>query len=248
LPNNRSRLVDGGCALSDQVYNFKHLIKMETKAPTLPELLKDKELSTKTAAINSLLNEQPPSDWLKTHPTASGVKYLPIERVEWLLSRIYGQWRVEIKETKIIANSMMTIVRLHYFDPYISGQWQWQDGVGAAPLQTDKGAGAIEFDKIKNDAVMKAAPASESFAIKDAAEKLGKIFGKDINRKSYMDYNFMAAPSIKDEPTPEIYEQIKAATTADELGAIYKANQKYHGSQEFIKALGARKQELKNGL
>jgi hypothetical protein len=45
-----------------------------------------------------------------------------------------------------------------------------------------------------------------------------------------------------------IFAKIQAATTADELGTIYKANGKYHGSQEFIKALGARKQELKNGL
>lgn len=30
---------------------------------------------------------------------------------------------------------------------------------------------------------MKALPTAESYAIKDAAEKLGKLFGKDLNRK-----------------------------------------------------------------
>jgi hypothetical protein len=32
-----------------------------------------------------------------------------------------------------------------------------------------------------------AAPAAESYALKDAAEKLGRIFGKDINRKDTID-------------------------------------------------------------
>ena len=36
---------------------------------------------------------------------------------------------------------------------------------------------------------MMAAPSAESFAIKDAAEKLGKIFGKDLNRKDAMAYD-----------------------------------------------------------
>ena len=77
---------------------------------------------------------------------------------------------------------------MHFIDP-ITGQWDWQDGIGASPLQTDKGAGAIDFQKIKNGAVMMAAPSAESFAIKDAAEKLGKIFGKDLNRRDAMAYD-----------------------------------------------------------
>ena len=72
----------------------------------------------------------------------------------------------------------------------------WQDGVGAAPLQTDKGAGAIDFNKIKNDAVMKAAPAAESYAVKDATEKIGKLFGKDLNRADKILYDSLV-------PVPE---------------------------------------------
>jgi hypothetical protein len=36
---------------------------------------------------------------------------------------------------------------------------------------------------------MKAAPAAESYAVKDAAEKIGKIFGKDLNRKDEIIYD-----------------------------------------------------------
>lgn len=158
------------------------------KLPTLPDLLNDRDMAQRQTALGVLLNAEPPAAWLKEHPMARGVKYLPIERVEWLLTRIFMQWRVEILNVSILGNSVVTTIRLHYYDPYISGGWQWTDGVGAAPLQTDKGAGAIEFDRLKNDSVMKAAPASKSFAVKDAAENLGRIFGKDLNRKTVLNY------------------------------------------------------------
>ena len=43
---------------------------------------------------------------------------------------------------------------------------------------------------------MKAAPAAESYAIKDAAEKLGKIFGKDLNRKDVIGYESLLKSGI----------------------------------------------------
>lgn len=138
-----------------------------------------------------LLNQEPKKDWILKHPFAKGVEYLPIERVEFLLTAIFIKWRVEIKNVLIIANSVTTIIRLHVKDP-ITDEWDWQDGMGAAPIQTDKGAGANDWTKAKTDGVMKAAPASESYAIKDAAEKFGKIFGKDLNRKNSRDYDVLA--------------------------------------------------------
>jgi hypothetical protein len=62
------------------------------------------------------------------------------------------------------------------------------DGIGAAPIQTDKGAGATDWNAVKTDGVQKAAPAAETYAVKDAAEKFGKIFGRDVSRKGSMNY------------------------------------------------------------
>ena len=131
--------------------------------------------------LNLLLNQPPLDKWIKEHPIHKQVKYLSIQRIEFLLTSVFIKWRIEIKEVNLIANSVKCVIRLWFKDP-ISLEWDWQDGVGAAPLQTDKNAGAIDFNKIKSDAVMKAAPAAESFAIKDAAHKLGKLFGKDLIR------------------------------------------------------------------
>jgi hypothetical protein len=64
----------------------------------------------------------------------------------------------------------------------------WQDGLGAAPIHTKSGAKAMDWNEVNADSVMKAAPAAESYAVKDAAEKIGRIFGKDLNRKDLLTY------------------------------------------------------------
>jgi hypothetical protein len=161
-----------------------------TKVPTLQELITETEDTIKQNALMVILNQQPPAAWLSEHPMIRGYKYIPIERVEWLLSRIFGKWWVEIKETAILANSVVVTVRLWVINP-LTGEHQFQDGIGAAPVQTDKGAGASDWNAVKSDGVQKAAPSAESYAIKDAAEKFGKIFGKDVSRKMNLDYNSM---------------------------------------------------------
>jgi hypothetical protein len=161
-----------------------------TKVPTLQDLITETEDTIKQNALMVILNQQPPATWLAEHPMIRGYKYIPIERVEWLLSRIFGKWWVEIKETTILANSVVVTVRLWVVNP-LTGEHQFQDGIGAAPVQTDKGAGASDWNAVKSDGVQKAAPSAESYAIKDAAEKFGKIFGKDVSRKMNLDYNSM---------------------------------------------------------
>ena len=184
------------------------------KRPALPELKEllsgDMELRADQNDLNVYLNTHPPEAWVKKHPIAENVKYLPIERVEWLLTRIFFRWYVEIRDSKVVANAVSVTVRLFYMDRLSdSGEYLWQDGIGAAPLQTDKGAKAAESDKIKSDAVMKALPAAESYAIKDAAEKIGRIFGKDLNRKDEIGYELLAGQVERKDKHEEIFDEPK---------------------------------------
>lgn len=161
---------------------------MEQKTlPTLKQLTEDNELTYRENALMVLLNQNPPKEWIKIHPMTKG-DYLPIERVEYLLSRIFTKWWVEIKNVQCIANSVVVTVRLFVIDP-ITGSELWQDGVGASPIQTDKDKGAMDWNYAKSDGVLKSAPSAESYAIKDAAEKFGKLFGKDLNRKENIVYD-----------------------------------------------------------
>ena len=158
----------------------------------------DIETKNQQNEINILLNQEPPKAWLKDHPMAKGVKYLPIERVEYMLTRIFKKWNVEVRQVQVIANSVVVTIRLYYQD-VLSNEMLWQDGIGASPIQTDKGAGAMDWNHTKNDAVMKAAPAAESYAVKDAAEKIGKLFGKDMNRADKIMYDTLPTIEKKDK-------------------------------------------------
>lgn len=153
--------------------------------PDLQSLYNDVELAAKNNELNILLNQQPKKEWLKVNPFANNTQYLPIQKVEYLLTAIYTKWRTEIKQIQVIANSVSVTVRLWVLDP-ITGEWDWQEGAGAAPIQTAKGAAATDFSQVNTSAVQMAVPAAESYAIKDAAEKFGAIFGKDLNRKDVL--------------------------------------------------------------
>lgn len=195
----------------------------ENKLPVLKDLYSDTELKVAQNDLNVLLNAPPAEAWLKEHPFAKVVKvidgkkvtipakYIPIERIEWLLTRIFIRWHSEIKSVQLIANSVVVTIRLYYQD-VVTNEMIWQDGVGAVALQTDSGAGAIEFDKIKSSAVQMAAPSAETYAIKDAAEKIGKLFGKDINRAIQIDYTNLLNTIPKEEKESklsEIFEEEK---------------------------------------
>jgi hypothetical protein len=219
--------------------------------PTLQDLYDDKELATKLNDLNKLLNAQPRAEWVKINAFANNSKYLPIERVEYLLTSIYIKWRVEIKSCQVIANSCVTILRLFVLDP-ITGEWDWQDGIGASPIQTAKGAAATDFTQVNTAAVQMAAPASESMAFKDAAEKFGKLFGKDLNRKDEINYAPMQEAKFKSsDPDPVIpipQELRDAISLADvpNLSAIFNTNKGEFGSNpEFMQLLTARKIELR---
>lgn len=179
---------------------------MNRKLPSIQELRSDIMTKADQNDLNIILNMEPPKEWVKQHPFAKNVKYIPIERIEYLLTRIFLKWYVEIKSFQVAANSLVVTVRLFYQD-VLTSEMLWQDGIGAAPLQTDKGAGAVDFNAIKSDAVMKAAPAAESYAIKDAAEKIGKIFGKDLNRADKIMYDTLNGNVEKVNKHSEIFEE-----------------------------------------
>ena len=169
------------------------------KLPSLEELYSGELKLDESNQLNVLLNQEPPETWLKQHPIAKRkdannknvpVKYIPIQRIEYLLTKIFVRWRCEVLKVQLIGNSVQTTVRLHYLNP-ITGEWDWNDGVGAAALQTNKGGGATDFMQLKDSAVQLAAPSSKSYAMKDAAEMLGKIFGKDLNRADEVGYNVL---------------------------------------------------------
>lgn len=211
--------------------------------PTLKELHLAPDQAFKSDALNILLNQPVPSKWVKDHPMAAGVKYLPIDKVEFMLTRIFQEWKVEVVNYAALFQSVSVHVRLHYKNP-ITGEWLYQDGLGAVAVQTDKGASAADLSKIKSDAIMKALPAAESYAIKDAAEKLGTIFGKNLNRKDAIAFEVGSYSdtfdSIDDVKTA-IYSEFTHIKTVEDLEEYWRKNKVAFQSHEDIVAIFSKK-------
>lgn len=204
-----------------------------------------------SARLKSILNSPVNTKWLKNHPTAKNVKYLPIDKIEILLDMIFQEWRIELLSISQLAQSVCATVRLHYKNP-ITGEWSFHDGVGASPLQTNAGKSAADLANIKNNAVQLAAPAAKSYAIKDAVEHLGKMFGRDINRSDTVGYEFLYGQEDKSKAkdnSQELITQLKSSKNLKELQANFvKGVNKFKGNNEVIEELIKIKDELKGQL
>lgn len=164
--------------------------------PTLQELYAEDGSAFMNDKFQQMLNQDPIAHWVKVE---KNIPYLPIDKVEILLDRIFvGMVQVEIKEVKIVLNSIQATVRLLVFHP-IKQMWVFNDGVGAMPIQLAKGATPGDLSKVNHAAIQMNAPAAVSFAVKDAAERFGKIFGRDLSRKDTVNYQpaFISDPFVE---------------------------------------------------
>ncbi len=158
-----------------------------SKVPTLADLIQDIELAYKNDALNSLLNQPPPAVWVKEHPVIKDYKYLPIDKIEHLLRKIFKDYKIEITGQGIAFNGVWVTVRVHYVSP-VTGQWAFHDGIGAEQLQTKKGASPADLININNGALRMAFPIAKTVAVKDACDMFGSLFGANLNRRDVLEY------------------------------------------------------------
>lgn len=186
--------------------------------PKYSELVSPDQLTKDANEFQILLNQQPKQEWVDTNKWANNSKYIPVGVMEWLMTSLFPDWYMEVMEHKQICNSITAHVRVFYFHPILK-IWLHMDGVGACPLQTNEGASPMDAQAIKSNAVQLALPIAESYAFKDAVEKLGKIFGKDMNRKHTMDYSNLIGRFEK--PSDDrISKMILNAKTVEDLNKI----------------------------
>lgn len=136
--------------------------------------------------FNLLINQPPPAKWIKTNPYANNSQYLPIDKVELLLRKIYKDVDIEVLREGVMFNALYVTIRIHYTHP-VTGEKKFKDGVGAKQIQTKKGTSPADMASINNNAVEMALPIAKTNSIKDACHTLGRIFGGDLNRKDVLE-------------------------------------------------------------
>jgi hypothetical protein len=155
--------------------------------PKIQDLYSDKLTVQKNDAFVTLMNQPPKQEWVKVHPFIRGYKYIPIERIEYLLKTIFKIYRIEITGQGQSFNGVWVTVRVHYLHP-VTSEWQFHDGIGASQLQTAKGTSPADLNNINNGALSMAYPMAKTIAIKDACDHFGNLFGADLNRKDVINY------------------------------------------------------------
>jgi len=176
----------------------KQLIKL----PTLAELTQDLELAWKNDQFKLLLNQAPPTQWVKTHPFIKCYNYLPIDKVVLLLRKIFKEYKIEITGQGTAFNGVWVTVRVHFKSP-TNGEWLFYDGIGAAQLQTKQGSSPADLANINNGALSMAFPIAKTVAVKDACDHFGSLFGSNLNRKDVVEF----------KPDANINEQFTKSNT-----------------------------------
>lgn len=189
-----------------------------TNLPTLAELTQDIELAHKSDQLNLLLNQQPPQAWVKTHPYIKGYLYLPIDKVEHLLRKIFKNYKIEITNQGTAFNGVWVTVRVHFLNP-VTNEWGFYDGIGAAQLQTKAGTSPSDLININNGALSMAFPIAKTVAVKDACDHFGSLFGSNLNRKDIVEFSADKNLSVEEQDWIDLqalYELKKEKVHPDE--------------------------------
>ena len=202
---------------------------MASNLPKIQDLYNDKVSTQKNDAFVMLMNQPPQVKWVKEHPFIKNYKYLPIERIEYLLKTIFKNYRIEVTGQGTAFNGVWVTVRVHYLHP-VSGLWEFHDGIGASQLQTAKGTSCTDMININNGAISMAFPVAKTIAIKDACDHFGKLFGSDLNRKDLISYE-MDLTLIELTPTHPNWGKVKEAIDSGAF-SVDQVKSKYQLSNE----------------
>lgn len=138
------------------------------------------------------LNSEPEVSELDRTPDGKA-KTLPISFVEMTLDELYlGIWGHKNFTSKVIANEVVGELELWVRHP-ITGEIITRSGAAGIIIQVDKAPDdltgqqrnewALNPSNKKSNALDLGYPKLKAECIKNAAQSLGKIFGRDLNRK-----------------------------------------------------------------
>lgn len=141
------------------------------------------------------LNSEPPMESIEPTPDRKA-KTVVISHIEMTLDELFfGQWSTMNFTWNVIANEVQGSIELRCIHP-VSGHVISRTGAASVVIMVDKVPDAIkdnpqernrwalEAHNKKANALDLAFPKLKAECLKNAAQSLGKIFGRDLNRKT----------------------------------------------------------------
>lgn len=129
------------------------------------------------------LNSEPNQSEIKINQHAGNSRYLPISFIEMTLDEyFFGQWSTENFRWQVMANEVVGSIDLIVEHP-VSGKTIKRTGCSAVMIRQKRGAGVTQIEEKIHNALEMDFPHLKADCIRNAAQSLGKLFGRDLNRK-----------------------------------------------------------------
>jgi hypothetical protein len=128
------------------------------------------------------LNGNPSPESIDKTPDGKASTIL-ISHIEMLLDEyFFGLWETENFKWSVVANEVVGSIDLCFYHP-TAGIRMRRTGAAAIQIMVDKGANPLDVNAKKSNALDMGFPKLKAECIKNAANSLGKLFGRDLNRK-----------------------------------------------------------------
>lgn len=170
-----------------------------------------KELMDPLQKFQQRLNSEPPEGSLDKTPDGKASTVV-ISHIEMTLDELFfGRWSTVDFKWSAITNEVQGSLELHVVHP-ITGETIVRTGAASVVITVDKvpdevkdnqqqkNRWALDPSNKKSNALDLAFPKLKAECLKNAAQSLGKIFGRDLNRKNR---DFYSPFKIKDLPLEE---------------------------------------------
>lgn len=129
------------------------------------------------------LNTPPEPKEVKENAHNAGAKYLPISFIEMTLDEMFfGLWETTDFRWQVMGNEVVGSLTLRVFHP-VEKIWISRTGAAAAMIRQTKGAKITDIDSKIHNALGMDFPHLKADCLTNAARSLGKMFGRDLNRK-----------------------------------------------------------------
>lgn len=199
------------------------------------------DLKAALERFQGALNRDPDPNELKKTPDGKA-NYLPISFIEMTLDELFfGQWSTENFRWSQCQNEIQGSIDLVVIHP-ISGMRITKTGAASIQIMVDKVPSNLEgkeknswsLDPLnkKPNALQMAFPKLKAECLKNASLGLGKIFGRDINRKFADSHRKIFSGSVK-----AIESSITNALAAGNTGAAIRLLDSSHINDEEKEAL-----------
>ena len=172
--------------------------------PTYADLLTP--ISESENTLNSLFNSPVIMEWVVSHPDFSDYKYLPIEKVIFLLNKILkNNWDVEIISRTTVRNYVEVSVRIHYFD-IDSEEWRYKDGIATCEFTAPH-------------SLRSAFQIAKSGAICDAMGVF-PLFGSELNKNQKPNVAEQSVKKDKWGKLSDLFEEVRSLLVQTDIEVI----------------------------